>query len=105
MLAQAARQQHGLLRQLLPAAAQAAQLQQERGIKLLEVGAASMYTRRAAGLWSKWVRWVAAPPPPADRRRCASPGLPPLQIFRKESRRKRKESLKVCNAIQISLPG
>ena len=40
MLALAARQHQTLLRQLLPAVAQAAQLQQERGIKLLEVGPA-----------------------------------------------------------------
>jgi hypothetical protein len=70
MLARAARQQHRLLRQLLPAAAQASQLQQERGIKLLEVGAAYMYTRRAVGLrLAGGGREVAAPSlPPAECR-------------------------------------
>ena len=70
MLARAARQQHRLLRQLLPAAAQASQLQQERGIKLLEVGAAYLYTRRAVGLrLAGGGREVAAPSlPPAECR-------------------------------------
>ena len=52
MLALAARQHHRLLQRLLPAAAAAAQLQQERGIKLLEVGVAWIDARRAVGLRS-----------------------------------------------------
>ncbi len=111
MLALAGRQQASGLRQLLPAACQAAQLQQERGMKLFEVRRGRWIARAAWVLWEGALELAAAA---RERAACCSTAMPVshniavhisigLQIFSKEEREKRKAKLKVRRVPQGTL--